>query len=127
MLAGFQVSQTLYVTARLDVATLLAAAGFTCDRVLPSPGPFSIVEATRTKGCSRARGLRGLADGRCPPRDRAALLAGLQRARPVAARRSVRRRLRQPRGASGHSAGSGGPGAADAAPVDCVPRRALRD
>jgi O-methyltransferase domain/Dimerisation domain len=28
-------------------AALLAAAGFTCDRVLPTPGPFSIIEATR--------------------------------------------------------------------------------
>jgi hypothetical protein len=27
-------------------AALFAAAGFTCDRVLPTPGPFSIVEAT---------------------------------------------------------------------------------
>jgi hypothetical protein len=27
-------------------AELLAAAGFRCDRVLPTPGPFSIVEAT---------------------------------------------------------------------------------
>ena len=28
-------------------AALLATAGFACDRVLHTPGPFSIIEATR--------------------------------------------------------------------------------
>jgi hypothetical protein len=30
-------------------AALLAAAGFSCDRVLPTAGPFSIIEATRER------------------------------------------------------------------------------
>jgi hypothetical protein len=53
MLAGFQISQALYVVAKLGLADgprtieqLAAATGFTIERIVPSPTPFSFIEAT---------------------------------------------------------------------------------
>ena len=84
---------------------------------LPRPGA----------ACAPVSDLGGSPDGRREPAYRGAFLGGLQQPRPLAAGRPVRRGLRQPRDDSRHAAGSRGPGAAHAAPVDRVPRCAVRD